>query len=385
MQGSLQEEISGGPYKYRYLEAPDMIRLLVLDPGLTGDSLRGRIRHTRLIDVASSFDPASRKDVNGVVLNNEYEAISYVWGEPLFTTQLKSAEGYISITSRLEEALNRVRLPDCKRTIWADGICIDQLNKKERGHQVKLMRQIYSGARRVLVWLGLDRNLRAQGIFNKLRCWPLPTSTENENKVRELLNECAWFERSWVVQEVCLANSAKVMWGCEEIEWEHLKMAIQLFRKRLPRHKILSVLLSINVAVGFVQTLTWARGLKCHDDRDRVFVFLGLPFEKDSSLTVATKIEPDYTVSTHQVYCDLALKTVEAGHLSDLLDAVSHGPSLDVESSNLPSWVPDWRSLSTASKLFYSGVITGLVDLHTRHLKVSELSLDIVQSLSGSL
>jgi hypothetical protein len=362
-----------------------MIRLLEIYPGITSDTLRGSIRHVKLMDVASSFSSASRNDGNSAVLGDTYEAISYVWGGAFFTSQIESAEGFITITPRLEEALKRVRLQNCKRIIWADGVCIDQNNKEEQGQQVKLMRQIYSRARKVLVWFGIDHNLRAQEIFNRLRGWPLPTSEENQNIVQELLDTCSWFDRSWVVQEVCLATSATVMWGDEEIQWEHLRLAIQLFRKKLPRHKLLSSIFSLNDENGFIQTLTWAKGLKCTDDRDRVYAFLGLSFEKDSHSTIATRIEPDYTISTYQVYYNLGVKAVEAGHLSALLDAVNHGPSLHAGPTDLPSWVPDWRRQRTAPKLLSLGTINGSVDLNTRHLKVSGLSFDTVQSLSGSL
>jgi len=40
---------------------------------------------------------------------------------------------------------------------WADGICIDQSNLKERGHQVALMGQLYRKATLVCSWMGRDK------------------------------------------------------------------------------------------------------------------------------------------------------------------------------------------------------------------------------------
>lgn len=40
------------------------------------------------------------------------------------------------------------------RFSWIDGICINQQNYAERNHQVKLMKQIYSTAAEVVIWLG---------------------------------------------------------------------------------------------------------------------------------------------------------------------------------------------------------------------------------------
>jgi hypothetical protein len=39
-------------------------------------------------------------------------------------------------------------------TIWADGICINQADGKEKNLQVQLMRKVYSKSQHVLVWLG---------------------------------------------------------------------------------------------------------------------------------------------------------------------------------------------------------------------------------------
>jgi hypothetical protein len=38
--------------------------------------------------------------------------------------------------------------------IWADGICINQEDDIEKGHQVRFMREIYESAAQVTFWLG---------------------------------------------------------------------------------------------------------------------------------------------------------------------------------------------------------------------------------------
>ena len=50
--------------------------------------------------------------------------------------------------------MTRLRLPDQQRSLWIDGICINQEASGERSHQVKLMKAVYSNAEQVLVWLG---------------------------------------------------------------------------------------------------------------------------------------------------------------------------------------------------------------------------------------
>jgi hypothetical protein len=46
------------------------------------------------------------------------------------------------IQANLYYALQRIRHRDRSRLIWADALCIDQSNKRERGHQVRLMGSI---------------------------------------------------------------------------------------------------------------------------------------------------------------------------------------------------------------------------------------------------
>lgn len=51
-----------------------------------------------------------------------YEAISYVWHDPVFSETLKSPEGFFKITSSLSVALRRFRLKDDVRRVWADAV-----------------------------------------------------------------------------------------------------------------------------------------------------------------------------------------------------------------------------------------------------------------------
>lgn len=86
-----------------------------------------------------------------------YYALSYAWGPPVFTThRIYSAEGFIQVTANLWEALRRYREADETKTLWVDAVCINQANIQERSQQILLMRRIYSEAKHVLIWLGLE-------------------------------------------------------------------------------------------------------------------------------------------------------------------------------------------------------------------------------------
>jgi hypothetical protein len=83
-----------------------------------------------------------------------YEALSYTWGSPDLTERILVNGRYLNVTYNLHSALQQLRYQGKDRILWTDGICIDQKNMKERGHQVEQMSKIYSEAERVIFWLG---------------------------------------------------------------------------------------------------------------------------------------------------------------------------------------------------------------------------------------
>ena len=109
----------------------------------------------------------------------KYTALSYTWDSPLLTddsiAQYNDKEKFcfakigeiteaIPISKNLEEALKRIigsRFCDILKVpgyIWADGICINQIDRKECEMQVPLMGEIYSNCEIGLVWLGSDES-----------------------------------------------------------------------------------------------------------------------------------------------------------------------------------------------------------------------------------
>ncbi|KAF6818395.1 heterokaryon incompatibility protein [Colletotrichum musicola] len=117
--------------------------------------------------------------ISTACIGPDFEAVSYAWGTEeftdtlnvAFTTEPKSGEeersGRISVTPNVASLLRSLRHATDHRVLWIDAICINQANASERSAQVRLMRQIYSRARRVVIWLGVaaengesDRALR---------------------------------------------------------------------------------------------------------------------------------------------------------------------------------------------------------------------------------
>jgi hypothetical protein len=76
-----------------------------------------------------------------------FEALSYVWGPPNFTSKLCcGSHGSLMVTPSLREGLRKFRSRSFDRTIWVDQICVNQKDLKKRTAQVLLIGQIYERA-----------------------------------------------------------------------------------------------------------------------------------------------------------------------------------------------------------------------------------------------
>jgi hypothetical protein len=182
---------------YRPLETATTIRLLDIHPGLPRDALRCTLRH---VDVHT---------VQG------YEAISYVWGEPMRSSYVICGGIEVNVTPSLLRVLRRVRLQKHFRTVWIDGLCINQQDDREKSYQVQLMRSIYRNATRVLVWLGVavfgnaaDAFSLCREVERKVEKWlaqnnhwsVVPHVRSHDPRWSSLagLTECPWWSRLWV-------------------------------------------------------------------------------------------------------------------------------------------------------------------------------------------
>jgi hypothetical protein len=146
--------VSAPRFVYEPLE-PDHIRVLQLAAGKKGDTLSGEILITSIDD--DSF---------------EYNALSYMWGDPAPTNTIYLSGKALPIASNLNTALHYLRYTDRPLIIWIDAICINQEDEIERTEQVQLMRRLYSGASTVRVWINepdIDANSQAVTALRNFR------------------------------------------------------------------------------------------------------------------------------------------------------------------------------------------------------------------------
>lgn len=155
----------------------------------------------------------------------EYEALSYVWGEPEPQHIILVNDVEYSITPNLAKALEAFRNDGIVlRPLFVDAICIDQSDPDEKATQVALMGRIYRQASIVRAWLGeapdggADRALHILRLLNQERALT-DIIVEGRAVVSQDLSCIAnfwnaeYWNRAWIVQEFTLPKHVIVHWG----------------------------------------------------------------------------------------------------------------------------------------------------------------------------
>lgn len=369
----LEVEVQESDSVYEPLPDNHSIRVLIVEPESAGSDLQTRLE---VVDLD--------KDMG-------YEAMSYTWGDPKDQVPLRVRGQTVMIPKNLENALKRLRFPDRRRYIWADAVCINQADLAERGQQVSIMRNIYSKARRVLVWLGQDKANYAKLAFTTIceivRSWRPPSNPNKFSSYKEAfetqkeglsIDEDGWtalqamfqteyFTRFWVIQELVLGQNATIVWGSHSISWGLVGIsaawlltrgwatnpdwpisaaynAFLIYVLPLARRSAISSFPKIDLSAVLATTMG---KFKSTDARDRIFALLGMPFsgndpEKEQLVT------PDYTADVQSVYLDATKRMLSQDANLRLLSAVQHG--LEIDSSS-PSWLPTWDQSLPAEPL----------------------------------
>jgi hypothetical protein len=135
----------------------------------------------------------------------------------------------VSVTVNLWKALSDLRLRNKIRILWADALCINQSDEKEKSAQVQMMGEIYRKARKAIIHLGsaedlpdiaLAIDLMTQIAGTEYRSWPyidpsgiwhhrpysdqdlsektLFASNHPSWKALGVLLGRPWFKRAWV-------------------------------------------------------------------------------------------------------------------------------------------------------------------------------------------
>lgn len=357
-----------------------------------------------------------------------YEALSYAWGNPVFTESVQSAGNDLAITSSLASALRRLRYNNGVRRIWVDAVSINQQDDTEKNHQLPLMAQIYENSQRVLAWLGdgdeqthtaiqqlreLSRSSAIYGInpeswFNEFEGDDLDNHGKMAlySSVHQLdfealysLLKLDWFHRLWIVQEVVLAPRVTLYCGLDELEFEEFALALRIirlfikmcgdpfqlttsqrgsfeyiasFRLMTQRHAVRGA--GIQEPYQILQLVRENANKECKDDRDHIYGCLGLQKDKND-----VGIDVNYGENTEGVYYDFALVHLQNNRIEILYDAgINRAAGADFEIATLPSWVPDWRNTRDSCFIPYQKV-------YFASANEAPVSIEVVECLLPSI
>ncbi|KAJ5999390.1 heterokaryon incompatibility protein-domain-containing protein [Penicillium sp. IBT 35674x] len=350
------------------------IRLIDIIPGAFTDALQIRVFHCSLEEPHVP----------------QYEALSYVWGssDSPATVQVQlgldggGANSHeFPVTQNLAIALQHLRLPDSVRTVWADAICINQLDYAEKSQQVLMIGDIYRLARRVIGFLGPAHDesdlaldiledlakmvevdfssglIEPSAVGTKDSSWAdmhsaLPYGRREILAIYHLISR-TWFGRLWIRQEIGLSGrQGTLLCGSKEISWPLMCKAIFVIHRKPSLSGVMDTmeqeddfrrdLLQIDTvclysrrAFSFLNLRRQIRSSECSDPRDRLYGVLN--HLRDSG---DLGIVPDYNKTATDIYTDATQRHIRhTGRLAILCQCELEDNT--VGSEPLPSWVPD--------------------------------------------
>lgn len=324
---------------------------------------------------------------------DDYEALSYVWGEKEFTAEITLDNEPYFITSNLEMAMRYLRRPSVERTLWVDALCINQHDLVERSQQVLLMKDIYARCTADLAWMLTQFNVswlparidalhKAFGLMKrisfkdaetlaKMRDGPshahdrntvpgafLLSVEEQEALIAAFGYTDIWY-RIWTMQELAYAPHVRLVAGPHELDWDVVAAflgdrpyadafhaafghrgggrALDLFFSGSVRvHDQRRALCDGNYRSTLLDVLARFQQNGATDPRDCVYGILGLVTDQHG-------IVVDYTKSAAQVFVDTAVSLIKAMQNLDVLCQTAWmARPRSKNLHELPSWVPDF-------------------------------------------
>lgn len=301
------------------------LRIIFLEPAIDERTeIRGFLRN----EVLSS-------------LTTPFAALSYEWGTPGDRCLISVDNSRFYVQRNLRNFLVHVRRSSYTN-IWIDAICVDQNNLQERGHQVRLMKDIYRQASKIPVYLGEHAD-GSDTALQYLNAWANAGRSRETNALQNLhrpifsdvselplskalstLCVRTYWSRLWIVQEISMPQRKDVILHCgsshvtlEDFDtlYLHVKAERSLWKQHtgkqtIPRGSLVDG--SDNASTNFYRSLN-ERGQDdksisrligdyklsaCSDPRDHMFGLLSL--STDGNL-----VDPDYTLSRLDTFLEV--------------------------------------------------------------------------------
>jgi hypothetical protein len=312
------------------------------------------------------------------LLTNDYEALSYTWGDPHSTSVVLLPDNTtIPITANLESFLRHRREQRSSVHLWVDALCINQDDIPERNSQVERMGNIYATTARLTVWLGpahsdsdmaikLLRTIARNNPFHRLESLNPRELTAIEN----LLSR-AWWSRIWIVQELRYGvygkrlDKGQVMCGQAQIPWTSLVVAcarLDMSKGRCSRSlggsNVANVLELDALAqpdpepernyrftfkddgmMKILNTVVKFRSFQATDPKDKLYAMTSM---LTPCISHQVDIPITYALSKEAVYTHFAITILRVTEDLDFLRHIRRATHDNMEASQLPSWAPDW-------------------------------------------
>jgi len=272
----------------------------------------------------------------------KFDALSYVWGKQTRRRQIKCNGQLIHIGPNLADALSEQARRRSTGLLWADALCINQNDNEEKTRQVRMMRDIYSKAQRVIIWLGKEESGDRKGFdlakslyqkcdgerydmyatiydFDDFDCRSKGVSEPFRNPDWSALFNILsnpWFSRIWVVQELLVAKRSSMRRGALDLDTDiivwvtmHIARHVNLYSgfDMFMGSPASSALMARNIATGYLEykragplpiydTLSRYNGMEATDPRDRYFALAGISAGLDPGFI-------NYKKSYHDIAC----------------------------------------------------------------------------------
>jgi len=341
--------------KYQSLK-PGEIRVLQLSPGNGDEPITGTIRHVSINSPGTFW------------------AISYVWGTPTKRTcvYLETPQGKIPITISLNSALKALRAKGVAVSFWADAVCINQADSREKALQIRQMGKIFQQAERVVAWLGEEygRSYEAIETLSQIQGRsetpgngraekPQPRSGKVLDPMESIWDDINFlikrplFKRAWIAQELVLSSKVVLMCGRRsELDWDHFFDALTICEREsyavygldpddiillpdagpayalgLTRRK-----LKDQTKFSLLELLELFSHTRASIEVDKLFALLGLAYDARNA-----DFNPDYDSTLEEVVLRYAKEFVRQGQAMDLFYRAGLSKSYP-----FCSWIPRW-------------------------------------------
>ena len=307
----------------------------------------------------------------------EFQALSYRWGTGEMSDVMLCNGKRLNIYPSLNAALKTFRESSVLRDqlLWSDAVSIDQANKTEVSEQILLMRRIYTEATGVFVQLGLAERQISLGLDLMHRLATLQRHLAHPDEYGAIpiddvtmpseQHSCwteyftlflsPWISRTWILQEIALAEKATLGIGRYVVDWKVFEDSFRFLKEHgflegmaKGRDGLMIGILNFtrlqeirHIAQSpddssLMKVLRATRNFEVTDPRDKVVGVLGIIGDLPPQL----KAVSDRSLNTAQVYHRTALYLLGTPSLPDVF--AHAGLQRRVGRPDMPSWVPDW-------------------------------------------